>query len=139
LKQRILVDLNVLLDVLAERQPHYRSSAQIWSLAERGIVIGMVAADSFTTLHYLLRKISNDKVARQGLSAVLAVFEIIDLDGQLIRRAIESDVRDFEDAVQIESAARGMVDYIVTRDLKHFGKSHLPVRTPEEFLLTAKF
>ena len=72
MKQRILVDLNVLLDVLAERQPHYRSSAQIWSLAERGMVIGMV-------------------------------------------------------------------DYIVTRDLKHFGKSHLPVRTPEEFLLTAKF
>jgi hypothetical protein len=40
----IFIDTNILLDVLAKREPFYTASAEIWSLAERGEVQGFISA-----------------------------------------------------------------------------------------------
>jgi predicted nucleic acid-binding protein len=129
-----LVDVNVLLDVLSQREPHRVSSSQIWTAAERRQIRGLVSADSFSTLYYLLRRVSNAQTARRGLSMVLDVFDVVGIDEKTIRQALDSPVRDFEDAIQYHSAIHGQADCIVTRDLKHYRHADLPVLTPEDFL-----
>jgi len=52
----ILLDFNVLLDVLVQREPHYRPSADVWETVESGRAKGLLAAHSLTTLHYLLAR-----------------------------------------------------------------------------------
>lgn len=129
-----LVDLNILLDVLSQREPYRVSSSQVWTAAERRQIRGMVSADSFSTLYYLLRRVSNAQTARRGLSMVLDVFDVVGVDGKTIRQALDSPVSDFEDAIQYHSAIHGQADCIVTRDLKHYRHVDLPVLTPEDFL-----
>ena len=46
----VLVDTNVLLDVLIRREPHYRASAYVWTLAERGEITAFISAISFNNI-----------------------------------------------------------------------------------------
>ena len=53
MKRRILVDLNVVLDVLLDRAPRAEAAAAVWAAVEKGEAEGLLAAHSVTTLHYL--------------------------------------------------------------------------------------
>ena len=53
-KSRVLVDVNVVLDVLTSREPNYDVSAAVWTLVEGDAVEGVVAAHTVTTVHYLV-------------------------------------------------------------------------------------
>lgn len=55
----VLFDLNVLLDLLQDRAPFYKSSAQALALAERESISGFIASHHVTTLFYLLAKNSS--------------------------------------------------------------------------------
>lgn len=131
---RVLVDINVLLDVLARREPHLAAAAELWSAAETGRIRGLVSADSFSTLYYLVRRASNPRTALRSVQLLRDVFEIVPLDSQVVHQAIDSPLGDFEDAIQYHSALRGKADCIVTRDLKYFRNAELPVMAPDAFL-----
>jgi len=132
--KRALVDINVLLDVLAKREPFHTNAAEIWSAVETRRIRGLVSADSMSTIYYLLRRASNHRTALRALRLIRDVFEIVPLDGQLINQAIDSSVRDFEDAIQYVSALSSKADCIVTRDLAHFKGVEIPVLAPDAFL-----
>lgn len=132
--KRVLVDINVLLDVLARREPFLANAVEIWSAVETGRIRGLVSADSFSTLYYLLRRASNHRTALRALRLIRDVFEIVPLDEQLIHQALDSPMSDFEDAIQYVSALRSEADCIVTRDLGHFRGIELPVLAPDAFL-----
>ena len=51
--KRVLVDVNVVLDVLLDRQPHVEASAAVWAAIETGSSEGLLAAHAVTTIHYL--------------------------------------------------------------------------------------
>ena len=51
-----------------------------------------------------------------------------------IFHALASETSDFEDAVMIETALRFHADCIVTRNIKDYKKSPVPIYSPEEFL-----
>jgi len=133
-KRRPLIDINVLLDVLARREPHLAAAARIWSAAETGRIQGLVAADSFSTLYYLLRQAGGARTALRGMRLLRDVFEIVAIDEKTISQAIDSPVRDFEDAIQYHCAVHGNADCIVTRDLRHYRNAELPVLSPDAFL-----
>lgn len=132
--QRPLVDLNVLLDVLTRREPHAADSARLWAAAETRQIYAMVSADSFSTLYYLLRRMTGARTAKRGLAMVLDVFEVVEVNEKTLRQAMDSPVKDFEDAIQYHCAVRGKADCIVTRDLRHYRNADLPVMSPDAFL-----
>ena len=80
---RVLLDLNIVLDVLSRREPGYRDSAAVWALVETGRMEGVVAAHSLTTLFYLMSR---------GLPRNAARRMIVDgfLEEVLSRFALES-------------------------------------------------
>jgi predicted nucleic acid-binding protein len=131
---RILVDPNILLDVLARREPFYAAAAAIWSLAERGEVRAVVSAISFNNVYYIVRRVEGRTQAQKAMRLIRDVFEAVPPDSQIINQAIDANMADFEDAVQFHSAIRAKATYLVTRNPGDFPKSALPILTPEEFL-----
>ena len=128
---RVLLDVNVILDVLLDRRAHAEASSAVWSAVERGITEGMLAAHSVRTIHYLTRKATGDAKAKRMLSSILQVFAVAAVDGPVIEEALHSTCADFEDAVVAAAARRAGCDYIVTRDPKGFRGSAVRAFAPE--------
>ena len=130
----VLVDLNVILDVMAKRQPHYLSSALVWAAAETGVVSGYVAAHSITTLFYLMARHLDREQAVASVQKLLTVFEVAAVDGAVIEHALSFGWPDFEDAVQMAAALRAGTHYLVTRNPQDFKDEVVPILRPPDLL-----
>jgi predicted nucleic acid-binding protein len=128
---RVLVDTNVALDVLLEREPHFAASAAVWSLVETETAEGYLAAHGITTIHYLARKHLGTRRARRVITGLLRVFRVAPIDESVLRDALDREGGDFEDAVTAAAARFAGCEAIVTRDPKGFRTAALPVLTPE--------
>ncbi len=136
---KVFVDTNVMLDVLAKREPFYNDSVALWTLAEQGKIEGLISAISFTNIFYIVRKLSNRKTALQTMAQLRDTFTPVACDAQVLNQAIDADFKDFEDAVQYFSACRAGALCIVSRNADHFPRAEPPVMGPAEFLATYAF
>jgi len=130
----VFLDTNVLLDVLGERHPHYAAAARLWEEVEKGRLKAAVSAISFNNIYYILRKLVGASKAREAMIALNALFSIVPLDAAVITEAINTELRDFEDAIQYASALRAGADYFVTRDPGDFPEKPLGVIAPGELV-----
>jgi len=135
----VFVDTNVLLDVLAKREPFYRDSATVWTLAEQGKIHGLVSVLSFSNVYYIVRRLKNRRMAQRALVLLRDTFEPVACDPQVLSQAIDAGMKDFEDAIQYFSALRAEAVALITRNPGHFPRSGLAVVTPAEFLATHSF
>jgi predicted nucleic acid-binding protein len=131
---KVFFDTNVVLDVLLERKPFYSDSVAVWTMAEQGAIIGIIAAISCTNIAYIINRLRNRAAVRTALSALRDVFTIAATDGQTIFQSMDAKFDDFEDAVQYFTALHAGVDCIVTRKPGHFPRAGCPVVSPAEFL-----
>jgi predicted nucleic acid-binding protein len=128
---RVLVDVNVVLDVLLDRQPHAAASAVVWAAIETGLAEGLLVAHAVTTIHYFIRQEHRAAKARSLMGAILRVFRVAAVDGTVIEDALHLPGPDFEDAVAAAAAQFAGCHLIVTRDPKRFRASPVRVLTPE--------
>ena len=135
-KLSALIDLNILLDVLQKCEPFFETSASLLAAVETGKVRGYVAAHSITTLFYLIQKGKSSAEARATITNLLQFLKIAPLDQSTIEQALNLDIRDFEDAIQMISAVQCKVDCLVTRNTKNYPSALLPVIQPVDFLST---
>ncbi len=127
--KRLLVDVNVVLDVLLDRAPYAEMACALWAAVERGAGKGLLPAHGVTTTFYLVAKELGAPQARQAVRALLEVFEVAPVDDAVVRAALDLEWPDFEDAVCAAAAAAAGCDAIVTRDPAGFRGS--PVRVVE--------
>jgi predicted nucleic acid-binding protein len=130
----LLLDVNVVLDVLANRKPWVEDSAALLDAIQDGRANGKIAAHTVTTLHYLLTKHSGRESATLALTSLLEILEIVAVDSTMIRRALSMGWDDYEDAVQGVCALDASADYLVTRNLNDFASLSIPVVTPDVVL-----
>lgn len=131
---RWLLDVNVILDVLADREPWADGSARVLGLVERGEADGYIAAHSVTTLYYLLSTYRNPEVARRKTRVLLQLLTVVPVDEEPLLHALDLPPADYEEAVQVACAERQGVDLIVTRNEKDFRGIDLEVLSPAELL-----
>ena len=131
---KLLIDLNVVLDVLLDRQPHVAASASILASIETGKAEGVLAAHALTTLHYLVQKQVGAKRARQTVRTLLSTFEVAAVDPRVLAAALDCDGPDFEDCVSAAAAESFGCQFLVTRDVKGFRNSAVQPVTPETAL-----
>ena len=138
--KRLLLDLNVILDVILDRPPGADAAAALWAAIEHGQAEGMIPAHGVTTIFYLLEKARGAAFAREGLERLIKVFSVAAGGEDVIRHALVLAWPDFEDAVCAAAAAASGCDAIVTRDPGGYPKAPLPVIDPAAALgwLTAK-
>ncbi|SKB68186.1 PIN domain-containing protein [Salegentibacter holothuriorum] len=138
MKKRLFLDTNVILDLLGERDPFYDSIAKLASLADKEELIIVVSPISFATLNYFISKFESAKIAQKKLRKFKIICEICKLDEHIIDKGLNSDFKDFENALQYFSATDSDCDIIITRNGKDFKKSLLPVMSANEFLQSIK-
>lgn len=131
---KLLIDANVLLDVLQEREPHVRESSIVWKLCETEQAKGYVSALTFANTVYIMRKELEPTKIDAVLKALSLIFEFVDLKNTDLSNAAELKWDDFEDAVQSVTAERSGADYIITRNVKDFAKSKIMAFTPAELI-----
>jgi predicted nucleic acid-binding protein len=129
--KRVLVDVNVILDVLLDRPPYAVASRAIWAAIELRWAEGLLAAHAVTTLDYLMRKELGVAGSRRALRALLRIFTVAGVDHAVIQSALDAHPPDFEDSVTAAAALAARCDLIVTREPKGFRASPVPVFTPE--------
>lgn len=131
---KALVDTNVILDVLLDREPFSEGASILLSKIEQSEIIGFVCATTITTIHYLITKALGPQAATRPIQSLLSLFVIAPVNRVVLESAAASKFKDFEDAILHEAALHAGAQYIVTRNIADFTKSKLPVYGPFEFL-----
>jgi len=130
----ILLDTNIIIDLLAAREPFYAEAADLFSLADKKTIKLSVSALSLANTHYILSKFTNDQEARKILRNIKVIISVLPLDDKVVDLALNSDFKDFEDGIQYFTAIENDQKLIVTRNKSDFKASKIPVMTPAEFL-----
>jgi predicted nucleic acid-binding protein len=130
---RVLFDTNVLLDVLLAREPFMADAAFLLEAIESGKIEGFMSATTVTDVHYLVgRQTKNPETAITAVIRLLALMEICTVDRRVLEQAIELNLTDFEDAVQVACAITQSLDAIISRDVAGFINSPIVALSPKE-------
>jgi predicted nucleic acid-binding protein len=137
--KKLFLDTNIIIDLLSERQPFYIEAARIFSLADKKEIEISVSALSFATTNYILLQSKKSDEAKQILRKLKLIVQVLSLDDKIVELALnDSDFKDFEDGLQYYTALEHRLDGIITRNLKDFKKSRIPVMTADQYLQTHK-
>ncbi|WP_375509491.1 type II toxin-antitoxin system VapC family toxin [uncultured Nostoc sp.] len=129
---RVLIDTNVVLDFLQEREPFVEDAARLFQRIDAGEVQGFIAATTITNIYYILRRTAGVKVAQDAIIQVLTDLHICPVERTILEQAIALNFRDFEDAVQYACGIAHGVDAVITRDVSGFVNALIPVMSPKE-------
>ena len=133
---RVLIDTCVIMDAVQSREPFAQDAQAILLAAANQRIMGCVTAKEMTDIYYLTHRCTHDREATKTLMGRLGVLlDILDTTQSDVRRALASDISDFEDAVMAETALREGMDCIVTRNFPDFSRSPVPVYAPHDLLL----
>lgn len=131
---KLFLDTNILLDFLANREPYSLSASNILRYGKLGYIQLYASTLSFATLLYLLRKEVGKLAALSMLKELNTVVRAVSTSQSQLSRAFEIEAPDFEDTLQFVSAEDAELDYILTRNPKHFKMSSIPVLNCDEYL-----
>ena len=131
---RILIDTNIVIDLLAKREQFYLNAQQIFTLSDLKKVKLYVSSLTFANTYYVLSQSLKISDARKILRRFKVLVEILPMNDKIIDLSLESDFKDFEDAIQYFTAIENKLDMILTRNLKDFKSSKLPVLSPQDYL-----
>jgi predicted nucleic acid-binding protein len=134
--KKVFVDTDIALDLLLERNPHHASAEILFSRAERGELKIFMSSIAFCNISYFISKNFSNADARIILQKFRLLINTLPVDEHIIDIALSSDFHDYEDAIQYHVAVKNKVDVLLTRNLKDFKKSSIPVSTAASFLNT---
>lgn len=135
--RKIFLDTNIIVDIISDRKPFSKYAIEILQKAEEGKLLLFTSSHSIATTHYLLKKYVDEKVLREVLHNLTEFVSVAAIDLDIVKKALRSRHKDFEDSIQIFAASTiENVECIVTRNVKDFKGSEIKIMTPDEFSLT---
>jgi len=131
---KVFLDTDVLLDLLLEREKFVAHARTIFQRIELGKIAGYTSPVILSNLYYLSSNLKNKRIAISNIRKIHQILKITKVDQQIIDSVLkQSIVIDFEDYIQLYSAVGEKVDFLVTRNKKHYPKnSGVKIITPEE-------
>lgn len=127
---KLLLDINVLLDVLLDREPWSEAAAALLSVIESEAAEGFVAPHTLPTIYYIVSQARDRKLAAAAVNDLLRILQVAPLTKIDFQEALTLPISDFEDAVQATAALRIGADYLVTRNEKDFREAAVPIADP---------
>ena len=131
---RILVDTNIVLDLLAKREKFLPEAQKLFTMSDRNEVKLYISALTFANTYYILSQQLKLNNIRKILRTFKLLIEILPLNDKILDLSLTSGFKDFEDAIQYYTALENKVNIIVTRNLKDFRNAKLPVMTAKQFI-----
>ena len=136
--EKVFVDTDIILDLLGSREPFCNASSELFSMADRGEIKICVSSLSFANLHYILARQLSSNQSRKILSKFKTLVSVLPVTDKTIELALSSDFKDFEDGIQYYSAIEQNIKVLITKNLKDFKHSEIPVMTAEQYLKSRK-
>ena len=133
---KILVDTNIILDLLAKRESFFIEAQELFTLSDKKKIKLFVSSLTFANTYYVLSQSLKIENARKILRKFKVLVEVLPMDDKIIDLSLDSEFNDFEDATQYYSAIENELDLIITRNLKDFKQSKIPVLTAKDYLAT---
>ena len=138
MKERIYLDTDVILDFLTGREKFFEPAAEVFRRIEEGEIEGYVSSLILWNLYYWLERHSDSRDARAKLKRLRLLLEVISVDGKIIDQALDSGMKDFEDAVQYYAALSEGIEIFLTRNKKDYRKTKLHILDCEEYIKLKK-
>jgi predicted nucleic acid-binding protein len=133
--EKVLIDTDVILDFFFDRKPFSDDAAKILAMSEKKEINGNITAVILSNVYYLLRQSANHNKVIESLNTLMSIIDIVNIDKKTVMNALNSNFKDFEDALQNYAAeADNEIRIIITRNIKDFKNSKLGVLTPENYL-----
>ncbi len=132
--EKVFVDIDIVLDLLSNRQPFYIHSANLFSAADKNEIKLYVSSLSFANLNYILSKQYSADRARKKLLKFKTLVTVLSVTDKVIELALSSEFKDFEDGIQYFTAIESNIKTILTRNLKDYKSAQISVLTAEQFL-----
>lgn len=136
--KKVFIDSDIILDLLAKREPHYIFAARLLTLIDQRKIFGFTSPIVFANLHYLLKKNTSNSTALKNLRKLKTLIKILPVDERVIEQALNSEFSDFEDAIQYFTAVNNGISLLLTRNKSDYKKSKIPIATAEEYLKSIK-
>lgn len=131
---KAFVDTNILIDLIADRRPFSRFAIDIFQKAEKEQLELFASSHSVATTHYVLKKYLEEKELRLVISEMLELLTVIPVDQSVLKKALKSTLKDFEDAVQLMAAQSvHSISHLVTRNIKDYKGAPIEVLAPDVF------
>ena len=130
----LFLDADIILDLLAKREPHYQFAARLFTLIDKAEVNAFTSPVIIANIHYILQKSSNREMALLYIRKLKSLVKILSVDEKIIEQALNSNFKDFEDAIQYYTAINNSINFIITRNKQDYKDSKIPIATAEEFL-----
>ena len=131
---RLLVDTNIVIDLLAKRERFLTEAQELFTLSDKKEVKLYVSSLTFANTHYILSQSLKIDDFRKILRKFKVLVEVLPMDDKIIDLSLDSDFKDFEDAIQYYTALENNLEIILTRNLKDFKLSRIPVLTAKDYL-----
>jgi predicted nucleic acid-binding protein len=133
--KKLFVDTNIVIDLFAKREPFYAEAATLFSLADTKKLYLSVSALTFANTNYILLQSKKQEEAKLILRKLKLIVSVVSLDEKIIGLSLnDNDFKDYEDALQYYTALENGDEAIITRNLRDFKRSKLPVMTAAQFL-----
>lgn len=134
---KVLINTDVILDFFFDRQPFSEYAEKVFSFCELKSIHGFVTPVIISNAYYLLRRTAKHEKVIEKLKQLLTITDVLMMDKDVIIGALNSNFKDFEDALQNYAAVNaGNIDTILTRNIKDFKNSEIAIMTPEDYLKT---
>ena len=132
--KRVLLDTNVILDIALMREPHYALAVAIFERIDAQGIEASMTASSVTDIYYIAKREKGHADAIGFVRGLIRVVQVLGVDREIIEMALDSEMKDFEDAVQASAASVQGISMVITRNKDDFATSGMDVYTPKEFL-----
>ena len=135
MKPKAFVDTDVIIDFLVNREPYLQNATLLFDLADKRKIKLYTSSICLNNVHYICRKVLGEKKSRLVITELLEIIDVVSVSGKEIEESLKSDFKDFEDGLQHATAiSNNEIKSIITRNIKDFKSSTLPVLTPDNFL-----
>ncbi len=133
--EHVLIDTDVILDFFFDREPFAEFATDIFNLCEENKLKGFTTPVIVCNVYYLLRKTAKHEIIIDKIKQLLTIIEVLKIDKEIVFDSLNSNFKDFEDALQNFSAIRNeKISIVLTRNIKDYKKSELAIMTPETYL-----
>ena len=134
--KKIFLDSDVILDLLLERGEFFGDIALVFEKAKTEEIILYTSSICILNINYLLRKSYSKDAVEEILNKFLQYVKILAVDSAIIMASLNSNFNDLEDGVQYYCSLNNDINEIITRNIKDYKHSKIPVLTPLEYLET---
>ncbi len=129
----IFVDSDIILDLIAKRDPFYTAAAKFFTYIDKSDFSAVTSPVVISNIFYILQKLKGRDFALKNIRKLRVLLGIITIDEKIIDLALASDIKDFEDAIQLYTAKQNNIEFLITRNVKDYSDKDINIMTAEEF------